>query len=351
MLLHPDGSVAGPYTGPTPTPPPTNVQADGKYLVVNGTSFVSGNTLTRYNPDGSVDTSFGNNGTVSDFASGTGYPAGAFNPENVTVVGNHILVGGPLNLGGEQQPSVMALVQLNPDGSIDHSFGSSGIAKGSDQATDDVKTYQMLVGPNGNYFESGEVFGFPSITEFTPAGSLVNFTELQNSGEDHVYGLGFSRNTVYLLADWTSSEVGLAAYDLNLHPDTGFGNNGVVAVTAPDHPSTQMVENTVPGPMIVDPDGRIFVSGQITYLNSPDTGGDYAIAYLPDWGANTSVSGFIYNDANGNGKRDTGETPLRYWQAFVDLNGNGVFDKYEPTAYADYNGYFKIHALDPGTYK
>ena len=349
VQLHPDGSFEANYTGPTPTPPPTNVQADGKYLVINGASWVSGNTLTRHNPDGSVDTSFGNNGSVSDFTSGTGYPAGAFNPENVTVVGNHILVGGPLNLGGEQQPWVMALVQLNPDGSIDHSFGSSGIAKGSDQVTNDVKTYQMLVGPNGNYFESGEVFGFPSITEFTPGGGLVSFVELQNSGEDRVYGLGFSRKNVYLLADWTSSTEGLAAYDLNLKPDTGFGNSGLVVVIPPDHSPSEPLDGVNVGPMIVDPAGRIFVSGSFDYLDG--SGGDYAIAYLPDWGANTSVSGFIYNDANGNGRRDTGETPLRYWQAFVDLNGNGLFDKYEPTAYADYNGYYKIHALDPGSYK
>src|SRR5689334_3596302 len=56
VLMHPDGSVAGPYSGPVPQPPPTNVQADGKYLVINGNSAVSGNTVTRHNHDGSVDT-------------------------------------------------------------------------------------------------------------------------------------------------------------------------------------------------------------------------------------------------------------------------------------------------------
>src|SRR6185437_7105806 len=85
VQLHPDGSFEANYTGAAPTPPKTNVQSDGKYLVINGQSLTTGNTLTRYNADGTVDTSFGNNGTVSDFTSGTGYPAGAFNPDNVTV--------------------------------------------------------------------------------------------------------------------------------------------------------------------------------------------------------------------------------------------------------------------------
>jgi len=64
-LLAPDGTDAGPYFGAAPTTPAQNVQPDGKYLLV------SNKVLTRYNPDGSVDRSFGNNGSVSDFTTGT----------------------------------------------------------------------------------------------------------------------------------------------------------------------------------------------------------------------------------------------------------------------------------------
>ena len=353
VQLHPDGSFEANYTGAAPTQPKTNVQSDGKYLVINGQSWTTGNTLTRYNADGTVDTSFGNNGTVSDFTSGTGYPAGAFNPESVTTDKlGWIDVSGPLNLGGEGHDSVTAMVHLYSNGSIDQSFGTNGIAQGTDVSQiNDVRTYQILFRPtDSSYFVSGEFDGRPLLTEFSVTGAYTNSAHLVNSGEDHVYSVGFSPKNVYMLADWTSTQVALAAYDLNLNPDTGFGNNGLAVVTPPDHPSTQTPEATVPGPMVIDPDGRIFVSAQISYLNTPNTGGDYAITYLPDWGANTSVSGFIYNDANRNGQRDTGEAPLRYWQAFVDLNGNGSYDAGEPTAYADYNGYYKIHALDPGTY-
>ena len=247
VLLYPDGSFESADDGAGQPTPPTNVQADGKYLVINRNTFTTGNSLTRDNPNGSVDTSFGNDGTVYDFTSGTGYPAGSFNPENVAVVGNHILVVGPLNLGGGQ-PLVPALVLLNLDGSIDHSFGSSGV------------------------------------TEVIP----------------------------------------------------------------PDHLTSNPPVSFTAGPLIVRDDERIFVSNNYTFADG--TSADYVISYLPDWGANTSVSGFIYQDVNFNGIYDSGDQPLRYWKVYVDLNQNGSQDAFEPTAYTDYNGYYKIHGLQPGTY-
>lgn len=352
-IFHPDGSfeAAGGHM-PSDAGTPINVLPGGDFLVERGGSWVSGNTVTCYKPTApsTVETSFGNNGTVSDFTSGTGYPPGAFNPEGLIVAGNQIIVSGGLNLNDGQNDFVTALVRLNQDGSIDHSFGVNGIAKGADEgAINNLKIYDTYRGPNGNYFVAGEFNGRPLVTEFSPAGTYVSSAHLSNSGGDYVDGLDFSRNKVYMLANWTYTTDAVAAFDLNLKPDTGFGNNGVVVVLPPDHSPNDAPDGSGPAFMKVDPNGTILVSTTVGYLDG--SGGDYTIAYLPDWGANTSVSGFIYNDANANGKMDSGETPIRYAQAFVDLNGNGVFDKYEPTAYTDYNGYYKIHGLDPGTYK
>ncbi|HEX5242192.1 MAG TPA: SdrD B-like domain-containing protein, partial [Tepidisphaeraceae bacterium] len=345
VLLHPDGSFESAYTGPAPTPPQYNYSPEG-FLRINGNSLTSGNALSCYDGSGNVVLSFGNNGTVTDFTSGTGYPAGAFNPETVTVVGNQILVGGQLTLDTSQDYAD-ALVCLNPDGSINHAFGSNGIAVGA-KGMYIATASEILVGPNGNYYLAGSLNGKPVLTDFAPTGAYIASAQIQSTGQGAVYGLEFSRNNVYLLAAWTNTSQALVAYDLNLNPDTGFGNNGIVVVIPPDHSPTAPISWFSAGPMIVDPDGRIFVSG---YFDYPDgSGGDYAIAYLPDWGANTSVSGFIYNDVKTDGKMDSGDTPMRYWQAFVDLNGNGTYDAGEPTAYADYNGYYKIHALDAGTY-
>src|SRR5436305_8763762 len=86
-LLNPDGTFSSKYTAAPPAPPAQNVQADGKYITL------SNGVLRRFNRDGSLDSTFGQNGAVSDFVSGSGLdafqPAGVvFNSgEDVIVVG------------------------------------------------------------------------------------------------------------------------------------------------------------------------------------------------------------------------------------------------------------------------
>jgi len=40
----------------------------------------------------------------------------------------------------------------------------------------------------------------------------------------------------------------------------------------------------------------------------------------------SSISGHFYNDLNANGRADSGEAGLAYWQAYVDKNNNGICD-------------------------
>ena len=91
------------------------LQADGKILVA-GTSNNGSNAdfaLVRYNTDGSLDTSFSDDGKVTT-ASGTG--------ESVTVQADgKILVAGRSANGSN---SDFALVRYNTDGSLDSSFDS-----------------------------------------------------------------------------------------------------------------------------------------------------------------------------------------------------------------------------------
>src|SRR5262245_31959265 len=97
-------------------------QADGR-IVVAGTTDVDGSmdfAVVRYNPDGTLDTSFGVGGLVhTDF--------GFMDQENATGVvlqGNKILVGGFARINGTDE---FALARYNSDGSLDTSFGSSGL--------------------------------------------------------------------------------------------------------------------------------------------------------------------------------------------------------------------------------
>ncbi|MCX6034915.1 MAG: delta-60 repeat domain-containing protein, partial [Chloroflexi bacterium] len=101
------------------------LQPDGK-IVVAGDVLVSTNSpqfdfgLTRYNTDGSLDTTFGSNGiVVTDFDNTTDYGYGVA-----------IQTDGKIVLAGSSTTGYngyyYALVRYNTDGSLDTTFGTGG---------------------------------------------------------------------------------------------------------------------------------------------------------------------------------------------------------------------------------
>jgi uncharacterized delta-60 repeat protein len=91
-------------------------QSDGKLVAVGGNT--QDFALTRYEADGSLDPTFGSGGTVlTDFAGGNDRAqAAVFQPD-----GKIVAVGWA---GGT--PSRFALARYNPDGSLDPTFGTGG---------------------------------------------------------------------------------------------------------------------------------------------------------------------------------------------------------------------------------
>lgn len=107
------------------------IQPDGK-IVVSGISNRGGPNydfaIVRFNPDGSIDNSFGNNGLV--FTDMT--PNGASVPINeywnsiaIQGDGKILLYGGSPQAGGMQR----VLIRYLPDGTIDTGFGQDGFVK------------------------------------------------------------------------------------------------------------------------------------------------------------------------------------------------------------------------------
>jgi uncharacterized delta-60 repeat protein len=101
------------------------VQPDGKIVVVaDSADGLPGFLLARYLPDGSLDPSFGAGGYVeTDFTSGAFADALALQPDGKIVVAGIVVAG----TGCQYPCSQFTLARYNPDGSLDTTFGEGGI--------------------------------------------------------------------------------------------------------------------------------------------------------------------------------------------------------------------------------
>ncbi len=99
-------------------------QSDGKLVVAIYRS--SGNLIRRYNSNGTLDATFGNNGqaTIALYES----KGIAIQPD-----GRIVAVGSTCSSGcnGGSPTTNLALVRLNSNGSLDTTFGSSGTLVGN----------------------------------------------------------------------------------------------------------------------------------------------------------------------------------------------------------------------------
>jgi hypothetical protein len=62
------------------------------------------------------------------------------------------------------------------------------------------------------------------------------------------------------------------------------------------------------------------------------------------------ISGTVFNDANGNGVRDSGEAGLANSRVFLDANNDGDFDAGEPNVFTGTSGAYDFNGLPAGTY-
>jgi len=148
---NPDGSLDPSFgTGGTLTLHPTSffrpedavLQADGKLVIAGNSGLPNFNfTLVRLLPNGTLDTSFGGNGVVT-----TGF-GGDSSANSVIVLGDGRIVAGGFSSGD------LALARYLPDGSLDVTFGTGGLATADSGATDGLA--QLILLPNGKLLAAG----------------------------------------------------------------------------------------------------------------------------------------------------------------------------------------------------
>ena len=116
--LDPTFGSAGIVQSPAGTASAVALQPDGK-IVAAGTAS-NQIRVARYNPDGSLDQSFGSGGVVTTAAGAFGSDAKAL----VLQPDGKIVVGGDSSDGSATQ---FALIRYDANGSLDATFGSGGV--------------------------------------------------------------------------------------------------------------------------------------------------------------------------------------------------------------------------------
>jgi uncharacterized delta-60 repeat protein len=234
------------------------LQPDGKIVVVGPLGGALG--VARYNPDGSLDATFGSGGkVVTDVGA---FSEGAF---DVAIAADKIGVGGD-TAAYPFGDSDFLLLRYNPDGSLDVSFGTGGIAttdfgasetafgialaggkivaagatKGAGPADFAVARYNADGSLDSNFGSGGtittDIFG---ASEDTGNGVVV-----QPDGSITVAGIVGSGGTSFAVVRYTSSGA----------LDAGFGSGGKATANF-GNPINNAFD------IAAQPDGKVVVAG------------------------------------------------------------------------------------------
>jgi uncharacterized delta-60 repeat protein len=257
-------------------------QPDGK-LVAAGTN------MARYNANGTLDTSFGKGGKVAavNTSAAALYPAGTSNAGKIVTIGA---------VYSKKTGDEFSLTRYNSNGTVDTSFGTNGRATtafgGSAMAQAVVVQPDGKVVVAGDYLNPSATLpdGF-ALARYNANGSLD--TTFGSGGEvvtplwgSNLNDLALQGDGKIVVAAQAAESVGqddhfaVARYNANGTLDTGFGpdHNGIVLIneTFADHPGVVPLSGFTnlayeANGVAIQPDGKIIAVGE-TYGNADGDG-------------------------------------------------------------------------------
>ena len=171
------GKVRTDFPGLAAVPSSVVIQSDGKIVVVGGAfplfTFLGNFEVVRYNPNGSLDTSFGNGGIVT-----TIFPEGSYAFDVALQPDGKIIAVGTVFVNfdpGEQSDTDFALARYNPDGTPDATFGSGGQVSTDFLGFED-DAFSVLIQPDGKIVAVGSANDPATFYDFAAARYLANGT-------------------------------------------------------------------------------------------------------------------------------------------------------------------------------
>ena len=167
------------------------IQPDGKIVVAGGAfplfTFAGDFKVVRYNPDGSLDTSFGAGGIVTTFFPGDGSYAFAVALQSdgkIIAAGTDFVDFNP----GDMSDTDFALARYNPDGSLDTTFGTGGTVTTDFFGTED-DVFSVLIQSDGKIVAVGSANDPADFYDF----AAVRY--LSNGALDTTFGVGGKATT------------------------------------------------------------------------------------------------------------------------------------------------------------
>jgi uncharacterized delta-60 repeat protein len=200
------------------------IQSDNK-LVVAGSSFigltgVSQFTIVRYNTDGSLDNTFGSSGIVT------------------TTIGTTALVfdvalqaDGKIVVGGTSD-SDFAIARYNTDGSLDTTFSGDGIFTAS--LNDNNEIHAVAIQTDGKIVAGGISDIFFALARFNTNGTLDNTFGTNGLVASMLHQMAGANDIAIqtdgkiVAAGFDDNRAALARFNTNGSLDTAFAHNGIL---------------------------------------------------------------------------------------------------------------------------
>ena len=194
-----------------------SIQADGKILTVGDSG-----KLVRLNVDGSLDTSFGSGGVVS-----SGYGRAI----EVDASGG-ILVGGVKSVGnGNNSRNVMSVKRFLANGAVDTSFGANGTATADFGGSSSV--WEVQIDLAGNIVAGGNANSSFAVARFSSTGQpdlSFNGTGRSVGPAGAGRGMALQSDGKPVITGQSNDDFRLARFNIDGSLDTSFGTGGVVTI-------------------------------------------------------------------------------------------------------------------------
>jgi len=219
------------------------IQSDGK-IVAAGSSRGTAFLLARFNADGSLDQTFGNNGSVlTTFGDPT-----ALGRAIAMQADGKIIVVGESGAGPYSELNDFVLARYNSDGSLDQNFGSAGKVKTHFPGVDNTGSNATSVAlqPDGKlvvggyYKKNDRTTHQFALARYNSNGTLDaafgqsgKVMTAMGLGDAFSFGIAIQNTGRIVLVGYSSStqdhDFSLIGYTANGAVDSTFGNGGFVA--------------------------------------------------------------------------------------------------------------------------